>query len=117
MPVYQQVSAVTWSLLVGTGIIVVIWAVIRGGWVGRPSADDSTTVSDITPEPILPSSHEHLARITMAKGAVPLIHDFPEGISEAHNPVPLIIKIVMISCLLWAVVYVILFVQSGFNFS
>ena len=117
MPVYQQVSAVIWSLFVGAGIIVVIWAVIRGGWVGRPGAQESTTVSDITPEPIRPSSHEHRARVTMAKGAVPLIHDFPDGISEAHNPVPLIVKILMVSCLLWAVVYVILFVQSGFNFS
>lgn len=117
MPVSQQISAVVWGLTVGAAIIIVVWAVIRGGWVGRPSADTSTTVSDITPEPIQPTSHEHLARLTMAKGAVPLIHDFPDGISEAHNPVPLIIKILIVSVLVWTVIYVIMFAQSGFNFS
>jgi len=117
MPVNQQISAVIWGLTVGTGIIIVIWAVIRGGWVGRQSADTSTTVSDITPEPILPGSHSRLAKLTMAKGAVPMIHDYPDGISEAHNPVPLIIKLTIVSVLVWIVIYVIMFAQSGFNFS
>ena len=117
MPVNQQISAVVWGLTVGIGTIVVIWAVIRGGWVGRPNADTSTTVSDLTPEPIKPTSHEHLAKLTMAKGAVPMIHDFPDGISKAHNPVPLVVKIIIVSVLVWTVIYVILFAQSGFNFS
>ena len=117
MPVDQQISAAVWGLAVGAGILVAIWAVIRGGWVGRTEAADTPVVSDVSKEPIQPHSHENLKKTEMAHGGLPMIHEYPEGISEAHNPMPLIIKLTIVSVLVWTVVYVVLFAQSGFNFS
>jgi len=98
MPVYQQISGVVWGLAVGIAGIVVVWATIRGGWFRKPG-QLSAEQRDLKPEPTQP------------------VHDYPEGISEAHGPVPLIVRIVIVSFLVWAVVYVIMFARAGFNFS
>ena len=45
------------------------------------------------------------------------MHEYPEGIAEAHGPVPLIVKIIIVSFVLWTVGYVVVFVQRGFTFS
>jgi len=117
MPVYQQISAVVWGLAVGGGIVIAIWAVIRGGWVGRTEAADTTVVAEISTEPVQPHTHKNLKKTELAHGGLPMIHEYAEGISEAHNPVPLIIKLVIISVLVWTVAYILLFVRAGFNFS
>ena len=117
MPVDQQISAVVWGLAVGAGILVAIWAVIRGGWVGRTEAAEPDVVAEISTEPVKPHSHENLKKTELARGGLPMIHEYPEGISEAHNRMPLIIKLTIISVLVWTIFYVVLFVQAGFDFS
>ena len=99
MPWAEQIEAVWWGLGVGAAIIFAIWAVIAGGWSRRTGAILSSEGENVAPE------------------AVPPIHDYPEGISEAHGPVPLIVKVIMVSFVVWAVGYVVLFVQRGFTFS
>jgi hypothetical protein len=98
MPASQQISAVIWGLSVGAAIILVIWATVRGGWFRKPLVGDPR-MEDSMPEPVQP------------------VHDYADGLSEAHGPVPLIVKIVIISFLVWAVVYVGLFARAGFTFS
>ena len=87
-----------WGLGVGAAIIVVIWAVIAGGWSRRTGTVAVAEGDDHVPEPVAP------------------VHDYPEGISEAHGPVPLIVKFIIVSFVLWAIGYVVLFVQRGFTF-
>ena len=98
MPVEQQIRAVVWALVVGTGAIVVIWAVIRGGWWRKP-LNDVVPAQDASPEPNAP------------------VHEFPGGVSEAHGPVPLIVKLVIVGVLVWTVVYVVLYARAGFTFA
>jgi hypothetical protein len=98
MPASQQIASVLWGLGVGTALIIVIYATIRGGWFRKPHVGD-VPIDEMTPRPIEP------------------VHDYPEGISEAHGPVPLIVKIVIVSFTLWAIGYVVLFVQRGYTFS
>jgi len=97
MPVEQQIRAVVWGLVVGTGIIVVVWAIIRGGWWRKPT-NDVLPELDAAPEPVGP------------------VHDFPDGLTEAHGPVPLVVRIIVVAFVLWTVTYVALFVRAGFNF-
>lgn len=98
MPAYQQISGVVWGLAIGIAAIVVVWAVIRGGWYRKPG-QLTPEQRDLLPEPSQP------------------VHDYPEGITEAHGPMPLIVRVVIVSFLVWAVVYVALFARAGFNFS
>jgi hypothetical protein len=98
MPASQQLAAALWGLGVGAALIIVIWATVRGGWfrkplVGDPRADDSM------PEPVEP------------------VHEYADGLSEAHGPVPLVVRVVIITFVLWAIGYVVLFVQRGYTFS
>ena len=99
MPWAEQIEAVWWGLGVGTAIIIAIWAVIAGGWARRTGAVTDTDTGDHVPEAIAP------------------IHEYPEGISEAHGPVPLIIQVIIVSVALWTVGYVVVFVTRGFTFS
>jgi hypothetical protein len=98
MPAYQQLSAVVWGIAIGIASIIVVWAVIRGAWFRKPGGVE-VPESDRNPEPIQP------------------IHDYPAGISEAHGPVPLVVRIVIVSFLVWTVVYVLMFARAGFTFS
>jgi len=98
MPWAEQIEAVWWGLGVGTAIIFAIWAVIRGGWSWRTGTVPGTEGGDRTPDPVLP------------------VHEYTGGFSEGHGPVPLIVKIIIVSFVLWAVGYVVVFVTSGFTF-
>jgi hypothetical protein len=98
MPVSQQVAAVLWGLGVGTALIIVIWATVRGGWFRKPLVGDPRAENSM-PEPVQP------------------VHDHAEGISEAHGPVPMIVWLVIVGFTLWTIGYVVLFVQSGYTFS
>lgn len=97
MPVSQQISAVLWGLGVGTVSLVAIYMTVHGGWFRKPVSSGSTP-DDAYPEPIQP------------------VHEYPEGIAEAHGPVPLIVRFVIIGFVLWAIGYVVLFVQNGYTF-
>ncbi len=108
MPVSQQIASVLWGLGLGGAFIVVIYATIRGGWyreplVGSPRNEDS-----------LPDSHPHSEDPMPA--VLGEVHDYPDEISEAHGPVPLIVKLVMLGFVVWAIGYVVLFVQRGYTF-
>lgn len=98
MPASQQISAVLWGLGVGITTIVVIYVVIAGSWFRKP-VGEALPDADATPEPVAP------------------VHEYPEGIEEAHGKVPMINKLIMVSFVLWAIGYVVLFVQRGFTFS
>lgn len=99
MPWAEQIEAIWWGLGVGAAIIIAIWAVIVGGWSRRTGATISPEGENTFPEPVQP------------------VHDYAEGLSEGHGPVPLIVKVIMVSFVVWAVGYVALFVQRGFTFS
>jgi hypothetical protein len=99
MPWAEQIEAVWWGLGVGAAIVIAIWAVIRGGWSWRTGTVAGTEGGDRTPEPVLP------------------VHEYADGFSEGHGPVPLIVKIIIVSFVLWAVGYVVLFVQLGYTFT
>lgn len=98
MPAYQQISAVVWGISVGIAMIVVVMSVIRGGWFRKPGGM-TLLESDMFPEPTQP------------------VHDYPDDISEAHGRVPLIVRVVIVSFLVWTVIYVLMFARAGFNFS
>jgi len=97
MPMSQQISAVVWGLTIGLALLTAIYFTIRGAWFRAPQHEG--IVGDMTPEPVQP------------------VHDYPGGVAEAHGPVPIIIKLIIVSVLVWTVIYVIMFAQSGFNFS
>jgi hypothetical protein len=97
MPASQQIASVLWGLGVGIAFIIVIFATVRGGWFRKPVVGDPRDESSL-PDPIQP------------------VHDYADGISEAHGPVPLIIWLVIISFAVWAIGYVVLFVQRGYTF-
>ncbi len=98
MPVSQQIAAALWGLGVGTALIIIIWATVRGGWFRKPLVGDPRAETSM-PEPVQP------------------VHDYAEGISEAHGPVPLIVWLVIIGFTIWTIGYVVLFVQNGYTFS
>jgi hypothetical protein len=98
MPASQQIAAVLWGFGVGIALIVVIYATVRGGWFRKPLVGDPRDELPM-PEPVQP------------------VHDYADGMSEAHGPVPLIVKLVIIGFTLWAIGYVVVFVQNGYTFS
>jgi len=108
MPVSQQISSVLWGLGVGIAFIIVIYATIRGGWYREPLAGNPRK------EDSLPDSHPRAEDLMPA--VLGAVHDYPDEISEAHGPVPLIVKIVIVSFVLWVIGYVALFVQRGYTF-
>lgn len=98
MPVHQQVAAILWGLGIGAALIIVIYVTVRGGWFRKPIVGEPVE-ADLLPEPVQP------------------VHDYADGITEAHGPVPMIVRLVIIAFALWAIGYVVLFVQHGYTFS
>lgn len=97
MPVSQQVAAALWGLGVGIALIAIVYTTVRSGWFRKPLLGDPLS-QETVPKPVEP------------------VHDYADGISEAHGPVPLIVKLVIISFTVWAIGYVVLFVQRGYTF-
>ncbi|PKQ16770.1 MAG: hypothetical protein CVT67_03080 [Actinobacteria bacterium HGW-Actinobacteria-7] len=83
----QQTGAIWWALGVGAGFIVVIYFLISSAWF-RKATNDAVPVSDELPEPTQP------------------IHEYPEGLAEAHGKVPVVLKILIGSFLVFLVYYV-----------
>jgi hypothetical protein len=98
MPWAEQIEAVWWGLGIGTAIVIAIWAVIAGAWSRRTGALAETETGDRVPEGVAP------------------VHEYAEGIAEAHGPVPLILQIIIVSVVLWTVGYIAVFVTRGFTF-
>ena len=72
MPVSQQIAASVWGLAVGLGFLVVIYMTVRSGWF-RKAGNDIVPEQDPLPEP------------------TPPIHEYPDGLSEAHGSVPVVL--------------------------
>jgi uncharacterized membrane protein len=98
MPAYQQISAVLWGLGVGAATILAIYFTVRGGWFRKPLVGDPRQDAEM-PEPVQP------------------VHEYAEGIAEGHGPVPIIVSLVIIGFTIWAIGYVVVFVQRGYTFS
>ena len=92
MPTSVQLSAALWGLGVGIAFFVLIYMTVRSGWF-RKAVGRQVPTADPLPEPIEP------------------IHEYPEGLSEAHGPVPAILKIVIASYVVFLVVYVAYFIR------
>jgi len=97
MPVGEQLSDLVWSFVIGLTLIVSIAVTIAGARL--KSRPDALAETDNGPAPIEP------------------VHEYAGNVAEAHGPVPLIVKLVIIGVLIWTVVYVVLFAQAGYTFS
>ncbi len=93
MPYSMQASAVWWGLGVGLAFFIVIYVAVRSGWF-RKATNDVVPTEDLTPEPVEP------------------VHHYPEDLAEAHGRVPVVIKLVIVSFLVFLVVYVALFITE-----
>jgi len=94
MPAAQQWSAALWGIGVGIASVIGVWLVVAGAWFRKP-AGDTIPVSDTTPEPL---------------GEV---HDYPEGLAEAHGPVPIVLKVTIVLFIIWTVGYVAWYFYAG----
>jgi len=97
MPTGEQLSDLVWSLAIGLTLIAAIAVTIMGARLrSRP---DAVAETDNGPAPVEP------------------VHEYAGDVAEAHGPVPLVVKLVIIGVLIWTVVYVVLFAQAGYTFS
>jgi hypothetical protein len=92
MPASQQIAASVWGLAVGLGFLVIIYMTVRSGWF-RKGGSDTIPERDPLPE------------------AAPPVHEYPEGLSEAHGRVPAVLKIVIVGYVVFLVAYVGLFLR------
>ncbi len=97
MPAGEQLSDLVWSFVIGCTLIAAIAVTIIGARL--KSRQDALAETDTGPAPIEP------------------VHEYAGDVAEAHGPVPLIVKLVIISVLVWTVIYVVLFAQAGYTFS
>ena len=93
MPTSQQIAASVWGLAIGLGFLVVIYMTVRSGWF-RKAGNDVVPEKDALPEPVEP------------------IHEYPDGLAEAHGNVPAILKIVIVGYIVFLVVYVAIFLRA-----
>ncbi len=97
MPAGEQLSDLVWSFVIGLTLIAAIAATIVGA--RKRTRPDVVAETDDGPAPVEP------------------VHEYAGGVAEAHGPVPLVVKLVIIGVLVWTVVYVVLFAQNGYTFS
>lgn len=90
MPVNEQLEAALGALGVGAAMILVVYLVVSNAWF-RKATNDRVPERDPLPASIEP------------------VHDYPEGLSEAHGPVPFLIKLITVAFVLWAVGYVVVY--------
>ena len=90
MPVSEQLEAALGALGVGAAMILVVYLVVSNAWF-RKATHDRVPDRDPLPAPVEP------------------VHDYPEGLAEAHGPVPLILKLIIIAFVLWAIGYVVVY--------
>jgi len=90
MPVSEQWEAALGALGVGAAMILVIYLVVSNAWF-RKAGNDRVPESDPLPTPVEP------------------VHDYPEGLAEAHGPVPFVIKLIVVAFVLWAIGYIVVY--------
>lgn len=88
MPAYQQIFAVGVGLAVGLVSIVAMWLVVNNGWSRAGGRAHDT---DPAPEPV---------------GDV---HEYPQGLAEAHGPVTGFLRFAIVGFIVWAIVYIAMF--------
>lgn len=93
MPISEQVMASVWALGVAAAGVFVIWLLLANGWK-RPVAGDAAR-SATPPAPVEP------------------VQEFPEGLGEGQGPVPLFIKLLSLTFVVWAIGYVAVFMMNG----
>jgi hypothetical protein len=93
MPTSQQIAASVWGLAVGLGFLVIIYMTVRSGWF-RKAGNDVVPEKEALPEP------------------TPPIHEYPEGLEEAHGNVPAVLKIVIVGYIVFLVAYVAIFLRA-----
>lgn len=93
----EQYFDLLWSFMIGLALLASIAATVIGA--RSHSRRDADAEMDSGPAPIEP------------------VHEYAGGVAEAHGPVPVLVKLVIASVLLWTVVYVVLFAQAGYTFS
>jgi hypothetical protein len=89
----MQANAVWWGLGVGLAFFAVLYVAVLSGWF-RKATYDVVPAEDITPEPTEP------------------LHHYPEGLAEAHGKVPVVLKLVIASFIVFLVVYVALYINA-----
>jgi hypothetical protein len=90
MPMSEQLEAALGALGVGAAMILVVYLVVSNAWF-RKASNDRMPDRDPLPTPVEP------------------VHDYPEGLAEAHGPVPLLIKLMIVGFILWAIGYVVVY--------
>ncbi len=91
MPLAEQTAAIWWALGVGVAFIIFIYTAISGGWfreAGHPSKRTDSA------EPIPEAAEE--------------TREYPSGfvIEEGNGKVPLVLKVLIVSFLIFLVYYV-----------
>lgn len=82
-----------WGLGLGTLFILGLWLVVADAYFRR-GLDDTLPASDIIPAP------------------VGEIHEYPEGLSEAHGKVTTFLKAYIVFFVLWTIGYVYIFMTA-----
>lgn len=93
MPASQQLQAALWGVGVGIGLFLLIYFVVRSGWY-RKAVNDVVPAEDLTPE------------------AMGDVHHYPEELAEAHGPVPFVLKLLIVSYLVFLAGYVYFYFQA-----
>ncbi len=93
MPYAYQYSAVWWALGTGVAFFAIFYIAVRSGWF-RKATGDQVPTADTLPEPTDP------------------VHHYPEDLAEAHGKVPVLLKVVIGSYLLFVVWYVYQFMTA-----
>jgi len=92
MPQSQQLYSTLWALAVGTAFFVIIYFTVRSGWFRKGGGE--TPTQDVHPDVGEP------------------VHDYPEGLAEAHGKVPFVLKGIIVGYVIFLVFYVVYFVRA-----
>jgi len=87
MPYQEQLEAALGGIGVGIAMIAVIYIVVSSSWF-KKAGNDRVPETDPAPAPFEP------------------VHEYPEGLAEAHGPIPLIVKVIIVSFVIWMIGYV-----------
>jgi len=87
MPASEQLEAALGALGVGAAMILVVYLVVTNAWF-RKATNDRAPEQDPLPAPVEP------------------IHDYPDGLAEAHGPVPFLLKLIIAAFVVWTIGYV-----------
>jgi len=93
MPQSQQIASALWALAVGITFFAIIYFTVRSGWF-RKGGGNVVPAQDVQPDATEP------------------VHEYPEGLAEAHGKVPFILKGIIVGYVIFLVFYVVYFVRA-----